>query len=359
MALKRSLPEIIPLTSLRGIAAMMVLLGHLRHDLFYFFDFGIFKNLFIEAGLYVDLFFVLSGFILAYNYSHIFSFYGVGSKVKSFLIARFARVYPLHILILCILLLLLSIKYVINEIANLSEDYLFLEGRNFAGFLANVFLIQIVHEQFSWNPPSWSISTEFFAYLVFPLLFLKRLNIQSWILIFLLFSGLIVFLYSFSEATSFPFNLIRCIYEFILGVALFQIWRRIKKFSNSLLSLFQIICFIVPFVAIILNWPTALVVLSWIFLVISLATNHGVLARAMAWKPFHFIGQISYSIYMIHWLVIMLASDISNLVTKFSPNINLDFLMVVKIIIVFIGTFVLSWLSYRFFEKPVRALIVK
>src|SRR5262245_14429032 len=89
-------PRLEALTGLRYIAALCVLLTHLAWT----FPFGSVKQWSAELwAIGMPLFFTLSGFLMAYNYSRGFQ-NRYGSTLRSFVIARFARIYPLYLLVL-------------------------------------------------------------------------------------------------------------------------------------------------------------------------------------------------------------------------------------------------------------------
>jgi peptidoglycan/LPS O-acetylase OafA/YrhL len=109
----------------------------------------------------VDVFFVLSGFVL----THI---YWARTEAKfdfaAFLQARFARLFPLHLLALSILAVLVIAAKLVGAGTQAEEFTL-------QGLLANVFLIQswAIEGSGKWNFPAWTISAEFAGYLLFPL----------------------------------------------------------------------------------------------------------------------------------------------------------------------------------------------
>ncbi|MFZ4121328.1 MAG: acyltransferase family protein [Caulobacterales bacterium] len=108
----------------------------------------------------VDVFFVLSGFVLA----HIYAVRTGGSfKFWPFLQARIARLYPLHVLGLLMLLGAVGAAYVLGRGADASAYTL-------EGLLANLFMLQAtaIPGSGQWNFPAWTLSAEFFAYLLFP-----------------------------------------------------------------------------------------------------------------------------------------------------------------------------------------------
>ena len=97
----KSLPEIYPLTGVRALAALWVLLFHLHEKLdsaFPGFRF-LFDPVILHGYLGVDLFFILSGFIISYNYAQRFSVFRISTYLE-FLWMRFARLWPVHFVIL-------------------------------------------------------------------------------------------------------------------------------------------------------------------------------------------------------------------------------------------------------------------
>ncbi len=98
------------LTGLRGIVALWVVLFHLV-QYFPIIDFPI-----IKAGwLGVDFFFVLSGFVLAYNYYHWFSDKVELKSYKKFIWLRIARIYPVHIITLLAMLAIYWAMFFFNR----------------------------------------------------------------------------------------------------------------------------------------------------------------------------------------------------------------------------------------------------
>jgi len=157
--LTQSRPETFDsLTGLRFLLSIWIAVFHLG-DMYDHAGFGSWPIM--KAGVArVDIFFVLSGFVL----THI---YWARSKAKFdfpiFMRARIARLYPLHLLALLILCGLVLAAHLVGK----GE-----EAHNFTtlGLVANVFLVQAwgVPGAGVWNFPGWTISAEFFGYLLFP-----------------------------------------------------------------------------------------------------------------------------------------------------------------------------------------------
>jgi peptidoglycan/LPS O-acetylase OafA/YrhL len=112
----------------------------------------------------VAFFFLLSGFILTYNYQQVFVLEG-RRAAPNFYRARFARIYPLHLLAL---LLATPLTLAIHR-ATLAADWPLLAGSWLAHLLALQAWVPVKAIQHFYDAPSWSISAEFFFYLVFPL----------------------------------------------------------------------------------------------------------------------------------------------------------------------------------------------
>ena len=148
--------ELRALTGLRGVAAIYVMF----HHYFLGLPFHPGGDAFLAHGyLAVDLFFVLSGFVLALNYAEIFEGGFSLVRYRTFLERRLARVYPLY----CVLTLLAAALVALG----------WLDWRSplhpLVALLRNCFMIQVWNLGPSLDPPAWSISAEWFAYLLFPL----------------------------------------------------------------------------------------------------------------------------------------------------------------------------------------------
>jgi peptidoglycan/LPS O-acetylase OafA/YrhL len=155
-------PRYRSLDGLRGVAAVGVVLYHVdwvNH---------LSGTQFVRNGfLFVDLFFILSGFLLASVYRTRLS---SSAELRSFLLLRFFRIYPLHLAILA--------AFVAIELGKLSlmqyglaapSGTAFGGGRSLEALPYNALLLQGAGfvNRFTWNVPSWSISSEAVAYLVF------------------------------------------------------------------------------------------------------------------------------------------------------------------------------------------------
>jgi len=143
----------------RGVCACFVVLFHF-HGYSPLFAWPLARHGF----LFVDFFFVLSGFVIAWNYEKRLD---SAPAVKRFLVLRLGRVYPLHaFMLLC---------FVAYELGWLlwgpAGTALFTGGSKPSAIASNLLLLQSlhVHDGLTWNGPSWSISAEFWTYVLFAL----------------------------------------------------------------------------------------------------------------------------------------------------------------------------------------------
>jgi peptidoglycan/LPS O-acetylase OafA/YrhL len=338
-----------PLTGLRFFAAMWVVLYHYWPNL----AVGFSPRLVEKGYLGVELFFVLSGFILCHVYLESF---GEGRfKYGAFLWNRLARVYPLHIATL----LGVIAMGIAAEVAGFGIDANVL---GWSSLPANLLLVQAwgfaPHAAF--NHPSWSISAEWFAYLSFPAFawVAWRLRHRPWIAAGLAL-GFMAILYptyqavtgeSLTEATI-HWGALRIVPCFALGCAMHALWRSGAVRNLQAASIGAVFLGAGAILASVSGAPDGLVVAGFGGLILCLAgmAQHG--SRFASGHGFVYLGEISYSVYMIcvPWKLLFV-----NAATKLL-NIEGDKLPW-YIWLVFIASVVpLAAASYHLIERPARA----
>src|SRR6201989_328450 len=147
------------LTPIRGIAALLVVIFHFEIVLVLFLPRDTSK-FFSKCYLMVDLFFIMSGFIIYHVYGKFFKHTIETKTFNKYIRARLARVYPLHIFTLILtLILVVSAHFKWDEFFNLQS------------IPTHMLMLQSfgLHSIYTWNVPAWSISAEFAAYIIFPL----------------------------------------------------------------------------------------------------------------------------------------------------------------------------------------------
>ncbi|MGZ3304956.1 MAG: acyltransferase family protein [Asticcacaulis sp.] len=215
--------QIKPLTSLRFFAAVWVVVYTYIKELDLNVHFGL-----IEHGyLGVDLFFVLSGFILSFVYLEAF---GQGRfNYGTFITHRLARIYPLHIATLAFTLLLVGA-------AAIKGVQLDANAGNLAALPAHLLLVQAwgLAPTPSFNHPSWSISAEWFAYLGFPAVAWMAWKLRQRPMLAVALAALfLTLLYTGFEAVAgfslthatFQWGALRIVPAFLLGASLYLAYR--------------------------------------------------------------------------------------------------------------------------------------
>lgn len=341
------------LDSLRGLCALLVVFFHLPvsshlHPL----------ALFRHGYLFVDFFFVLSGFVIAHAYG---GRLGSPKDFVPFVIKRMGRVWPLHAVMLA--------AFIGIELCRLWFHFdaatPFTRDRSVEAIFTNLLLIQSfnIHDYLTWNGPAWSISVEMGAYVVFAALMIlspRRFGIISLVIIAL---GALIVLTQATRFmnTTFDFGFPRAAYGFFLGCLVHGVWkRRPPAFSPVAVSWLQLACLIGvgAYVSYARGpWtvaaPLFFAVSIWIF-----SEERGLISRLLSIKPMLALGHWSYSIYMVHMFVITLMLIVSRKLGIMPDGRRIDFgspwlndLFALAVIGVIIG---LSVLTYRLIEIPGR-----
>jgi peptidoglycan/LPS O-acetylase OafA/YrhL len=291
------------LDSWRGIAACLVALHHLALSLNSHLDeLGLIPN----GYLFVDFFFVLSGFVIAANYEQRLA---EGFSVWRFALLRFGRLYPLHLAVLLALILL----RLVHSASGLGTPSAFQPPLWSADtIIASLLLVQSLHlfDFTPWNGPSWSISTEFYTYLLFAAaVALSRRRIVLLLLPVAGASALALWMLVGSIGTTFDWGLIRCIFGFSVGAITWHVHRAGWLRSGSVLELTSVVL-IVAFVCHAGNSSLSLAAPPVFALaVLVFAAEAGAVSRLLRAPAWLWLGERSYSIYMVHFLVVWLFAD--------------------------------------------------
>lgn len=297
--------KILPLESLRGIAALIVSLIHFQVAHTFLTQFTIIKN----GGLLVDFFFVLSGFVIALNYWDKIS---TTSDLVQFQRKRFLRLYPIHL----ITLISLASFEIARFLAEMYSPGTIIKSAfstsNAQAFLSNLFLTHsFTGDVPTFNGPSWSVSTEFYAYLLFALVLTTK-SLRHGVIVSLIIISFIYLKYIQPDQPldGPPHTLfVRCIYSFFIGVIGFQIYTKIKKTVSESVSIALLIVSYAAISTLAHTKSEIFVPILFVATIISIAKldQESILYRLLSNSILVWIGTISYSIYMIHvpvWIVI-------------------------------------------------------
>ena len=342
---KRDIPA---LTALRAVGALWVVFYHFDNELRFF------QTSWIRAGyLGVDLFFVLSGFVIAYSYADDFARGRTGWR--PFLAARLARIYPMHLFSLLMLLVMYRTALSIGSPLMPSEY----TARD---FLLNLLLLQSwgLSDHLSWNYPSWSISTEWFVYLCFPLIAAALSKVRSqrdawagWLALFAALALVAAIRNGGNLDLLNGWSLLRGGCEFLMGALLFVIYRFDPRPSRGwsrtaiMAALAGLLWF--PFRATDFVYPVIFSVI-----VFAAARARGALQMALSSRPVVYLGEISYSIYMTHILLRKLVVRWVHL--EVAPDSNLAVRLAVFGLCVALALLVAA-LCYHAVESPARTAL--
>ena len=340
------------LTGVRFLAAGIVVLYHYMNSSDYSAPF-FFKNIIKHGYIGVNFFYILSGFILTYNYGSS-SFTSIASRLN-FWRARFARVYPLYLLtFLNMSIILIMRAFSKGEFA----DFFNLKNNLYMFFYLLGLQNWFVYFTGLLHVPSWSISCEIFFYLMFPFLicFVEKIKNMK-IGIFILWLTM-VFVTIFLKSLSVPGDWILVVKFFpLIHLPIFMmgmILGEIQKKGGEV----NWLLFIMSVIIVVLGLGFDLVpyillhngIMSPFFLIIILFLTNSknkCLNFVFSNKVSVYLGEISYSVYLIHgpiWLICY----------KIIPLRGYLFFSLYILI-----TILLSSICYQFVEIPVRSIINK
>ncbi|WP_448043826.1 acyltransferase family protein [Bradyrhizobium liaoningense] len=330
--------QIRSLTGLRGVAALWVVALHYTAGAGwtgtgFWFDLAAVGN----AGVIV--FFILSGYIMSHVYGSQFPGYG------SFMWARFARVYPLHFATL------IAFGIIAQRYAQMHPD----DG--LYTFFLNVVLVQAwgFSDHASWNAPSWTISIEFFCYLLFPFVALVLARSRVWLAAVVLAVSLcfvaVVPYADFLRAVglqmtnpySYGFYAVHFAWMFLAGMALQRVAQWLQDWAPQIG--FDVL-FVAGMVIILANAAPPLfdwkIAIGTALVIAGLSTDRGT-GRILFGNPVvFFLGEISYALYLTHGMFRMVLAFNA-------PAVPLP--LVALLAILFAAP------VYYLFERPARALV--
>ena len=302
----------------RGVCALLVAQFHLSANS-HVYALPIVRN----AWLFVDFFFVLSGFVISHAYCNRL---GDSRAFGSFVIRRFGRLWPLHVAVLAAMVGLEFVDLAFVSTTGIGAIRTPFSGRSTVpAIFTNLLLIHslAIHRSTTWNSPSWSISTEFYTYIVFALIYIATRRFWSSAVLPLAIAvaaGIAVFVLAGTMDTTVDFGFFRCVCGFFVGHVTYRIWSagQSLRFGRQwwLAEISSIVAAAV-FVSFVGSGPSSIAaplvfaVVVWVF-----AQDGGPVAKLMNTLPLASLGAWSYSIYMVHSLVLRVMTGASDVVTK-------------------------------------------
>jgi len=347
-----SVANIPSLTGIRGVAALWVMLSHVA---LFGPEFGLpwlFGSPVLRDGwIGVDLFFMLSGFILMYTHEADFQKISA-ARLFNFAWLRFFRIYPLATAVLLIILLMVALNPGFAPWYRASDAPTDL---TLVPFIKTLFLATrwIPPSYGDWNQPVWSLSVEIIGYCALPWLAwtFGRLSMPLaiiaiavvWIAIpkiVALRAGAI------DSGDLYDGAVVRMAGGFVGGVALCRAWRLLPGLDRRLVSALAITLGVT---VVALGWvPHGTVAMPFALagLIFCLAYQHGIVNRMLSSRLAMFLGQISFPLYLTHvmalnWLRYLVASN--HLGSPFST---------IALAILIVGVLAGSYALHLLVERP-------
>ena len=317
----------------------------------------------------VGLFFALSGFVLAYNYLMPGS-PGVGGA-RRFFAARFARIYPVYLLGVCI-----AFPIFLTQLRRRGEPDLLAAASKILLLVTTLLQSWVPTAACRINCPGWSLSDEAFFYLLFPVLTipLVRLAPRRLLLSCLAFWGVamaIAALYVAQHPDGQPitshtsgvwinvlrYNPLVRLPEFVGGICIGLLFLRMEPSRHRQFARFTVPTFVLLLLALSVANSFQYAYLPVFFaplfaaLILAFACGGGLLGKMLATRTFQLLGESSFALYVLHVpffvhfkrFVSWLGADINE-----STWLPLVYLVLIQAIAIAV---------YLFFEEPLRRMI--
>jgi peptidoglycan/LPS O-acetylase OafA/YrhL len=286
-------------------------------------------------------------------------------SLYNFFVHRIARIYPLHVFVLFALIVFEGLRWLAIQngvdVGIGGQPFQYTTHPKY--IISNLLLIQAwgVQHINSWNVPAWSISAEFACYLVFPVFVRYKLierKATALLLGLLAVAGLILIQ---SRRRDFDvthdLGAIRALSSFTLGCMLYQyrpaLLKSLAFIPPALLQGGVIICVLTAYKV---NALPLIYIPLWLLLIASFTYENTWVARALSWGPLVQLGEMSYSLYMVHVLVLV------NIIAAktATPDLFNAFIAWPPFLILFAilgSTYLISIFTYRYIEKPGRTFV--
>lgn len=327
----------------RFVAALGVFIFHLK-----LIDTGISPAWNGSYGLFVDMFFILSGFVISYSYPS--DARGVRAYSR-FMIRRIARIYPLHLLSLLVFVVLIGVG--LERTARSTP----------LDFLYNLLLLQAwgVTDHLSFNSPSWSISAEFFCYLIFPLLMLFARKLHPLILAVIVAALYLVLAHghlpiwqerSQMYGANYDYGMLRALPSFLNGILLAILFRMSQRYRQKRVVFAGIAMFGISVLVLNVFAKPDLAILLFSCAILLTAVGESAFAEFPGARLLGRLGNTSYAIYMLHDAVLIAVFKPLWTWLGLRPDQFGLFALACCVVLTIIAD-----RTYAYFENPTRRLV--
>lgn len=317
------------------------------------------------AALLVDLFFVLSGLVLAHVYRESLS---KPSTAPGYLLRRFGRIWPLHAAMLAVLVAYECGKLGLHVLGHsLTSPAFNPAGSDTVNAIwTNLLLVHSLglHDRETWNFPSWSLSVEFATYAVFAIFCLLPRSAQRPLALTIVVASIaaLAFVAPHHMRSTYDFGILRCFAGFFAGVLLCDVLKSGTLPNWPFPTLIEI-----GAVALILFWMWNGNETAWVYaapilfclFILVFAPERGRVSRLLLTPLMQLGVELSLAIYLVHGVAMMLTLAAIRALVGSGAGFGLPVhgaaaaaAFVVYLAIVILG----SLLAYRFVEKPGRAM---
>lgn len=344
------------LDGIRGILAIFIIIFHFpRWNVA--FDFSVIRN----AYIVVDVFFIISGFVICQVYRNAIT--SVRDLLR-FQFLRLGRLYPVHFVFLILFIAVESAKYLAEKKFGIaSPNAQAFSGNSASAILQQLFMAHAIGptgNATTFNRPSWSISVEFYTYIIFSLCILLCGQAKNLLFIFFAVASLALIL---SDMTFGFDELLRCVAGFFIGCLLASVADRLNIKLPTYASMLVAIAFIV-FLGVKgqRQGDWLVYIFAAAFMLTVILVRNGLLNNILNRRPVAWLGDISYSLYMSHALVIWAANQVVRVIFK-KPEVMIDGYSTPQLnlietgfafAIVMLLVLAVSACVYRFIEAPLR-----
>lgn len=281
----------------RGVSAMLVVLYH----------FYALHTFFLHEWLrflspILEFFFIISGFVMALGFSEKVT---DAPSFWAFVVRRVGRVWPMHLAMLGLLLLIPLVRFLIDS------PQPFLGTLSLESLPYQIFALQTWWPELAltWNYPTWTLTGEMFAYLLMALVVLVSMNERTRWILGLLIIGIAAADYYDEmprQGDYSTFTVSRAVMGFFIGFLLFHAWRRFPLRNRAVANGLEIGT-IVAFVGLLQWHPTGITYFLshalFAVVIYTYASDLGLISRLLSHPVFQWLGKRSFSIYMLHGVV--------------------------------------------------------